>query len=103
MRTRSSFRQRFFSLTLPAIFLLFLLQLSLYSMGQQKPVSGKVINAKDNAPVAGATVTIKGTKLGTSTNDKGEFSLQVNENQILVVSAVGFSSAENKIDKKNKR
>jgi TonB-dependent SusC/RagA subfamily outer membrane receptor len=96
----SSFRQRFFSLNLPAIFLLFFLQLSISSIGQQRTVTGKVLNTRDNAPVPGATVTIKGTKLGTSTNDKGEFSLQVNENQTLVVSVVGFTATEIKVDKK---
>ncbi|MBP6591324.1 MAG: TonB-dependent receptor plug domain-containing protein, partial [Chitinophagaceae bacterium] len=101
MSTSSSFRQRHFSLNLSAIFLLFLLQLSISGMGQQKTVSGKVLNGKDKTPVPGATVTIKGSKLGTSTSDKGEFTLLVNENQILLVSAVGFTSIELKVDKKS--
>ena len=95
-----SFRQRIFALILPAFFLFLLLQTSIYSMAQQKAITGKVVNAKDETPLPGATVSIKGTKNGTSTNNKGEFSLSVKENETLVISAVGFNNYEVRIDKK---
>lgn len=95
-----SFRQRTFALILPAFFLFLLLQTSIYSMAQQKAITGKVVNAKDETPLPGATVSIKGTKNGTSTNNKGEFSLSVKENETLVISAVGFNNYEVRIDKK---
>ncbi|HEY8400436.1 MAG TPA: SusC/RagA family TonB-linked outer membrane protein [Cytophagaceae bacterium] len=57
-------------------------------------VRGRVVNDK-NEPVAGATVVIKGTKIGTSTNNNGEFQLKnVSENTVLVISAVNIEKRE---------
>jgi TonB-linked SusC/RagA family outer membrane protein len=61
---------------------------------QEKKVSGVVKNAEDGAPVANATVQVKGTKKGTITDEKGTFSLNVSDNQRLVISAVGFRTFE---------
>jgi TonB-linked SusC/RagA family outer membrane protein len=58
------------------------------------PISGKVLNAKKQ-PVAGATVQEKGTRNGVNTNDQGEFTLTVdNNNAVLVVSSVGYTTLE---------
>jgi TonB-linked SusC/RagA family outer membrane protein len=57
-------------------------------------VRGRVVNDK-NEPVAGATVIIKGTKIGTSTDNDGRFYLKaVPENAVLVVSAVSIEKRE---------
>lgn len=56
-------------------------------------VSGKVINASGE-PLAGATVTVKGSGTGTSTNTAGEYSITVPENAILVFSYVGYEDLE---------
>jgi TonB-dependent starch-binding outer membrane protein SusC len=57
-------------------------------------VKGKVLNEKGE-PVAGLTVMIKGTRRGTSTNDKGEFELKgVDENATLVISGVTIEPYE---------
>ena len=64
------------------------------SWAQQKTVTGTVRNAEDGSPVALASVTIKGTKTGTTTNERGSFSLSVAEGQTLVVSAVGYTAME---------
>lgn len=58
------------------------------------PVSGKIVNAKKQ-PLVGATVQEKGTRNGVNTNDQGEFTLTVeNNNAVLVVSSVGFTTLE---------
>ncbi|MBN8687044.1 MAG: SusC/RagA family TonB-linked outer membrane protein [Chitinophagales bacterium] len=100
MSKRTSFRNGIIMPVLPVLFLLLLTISSLYSDAQQRSVSGLVLNKKDNSPVAGATVSLKGTKNGVSTDDKGAFSLQVKENETLVISAVGYASAEIKTGKK---
>lgn len=42
----------------------------------QTTITGTVVNAEDGEPVIGASVRIRGTKLGTVTNVDGQFSLQ---------------------------
>ena len=55
-------------------------------------VNGTVID--ENGPLSGVTVSIKGSTRATTTNDKGEFSLKVNENEILVFTYVGYKTHE---------
>ncbi|RZM30130.1 MAG: TonB-dependent receptor [Pedobacter sp.] len=57
-------------------------------------VQGKVVN-QDGAPLAGATISVKGTTIKTLSNEKGEFSIKdVADNAILIVSYVGGNPAE---------
>jgi hypothetical protein len=42
----------------------------------------------------GATVSVKGTTTGTSTNAKGEYSLSAAKGTVLVISNVGFAEQE---------
>lgn len=69
--------------------------LSLAVFAQQKTVTGTVTNKTDNAPIAGASVLVKGTNLGTQTNAQGGFTISVpNDESVLTVSFVGFETAE---------
>jgi TonB-linked SusC/RagA family outer membrane protein len=75
-----------------AAFVLILFSSSLFA---QKKVSGTVLSAKDNQPVNGATVLVKGTTTGVTTGTNGTFSINVpTGNNILVVSYVGFTEQE---------
>lgn len=68
---------------------------------QERTVSGKVTDAA-GAPVPGASVTIKGSALGTSTGTDGSFRLIVPASaKVITVSAVGFASQELTIGSKN--
>lgn len=61
---------------------------------QQNSVSGTVTNKSGN-PVPGATVVIKGTSLGTVTNEDGQFNLQnVPADGTLVFSFIGLKTQE---------
>lgn len=61
----------------------------------QTVVTGKVTNSKSGAPVAGATVTVKGTNTSTQTADDGTFSISApSSNSVLVFTSVGFSTQE---------
>ena len=65
------------------------------SFAQQKTVTGKVTGDKDKQPVVGATISVKGTTTATQTNTDGSFTITVpNANSVLVISFVGFESAE---------
>lgn len=61
---------------------------------QALPISGKVVDEKGN-PLQGVNILEKGTNNGTSTKEDGSFSLNVkDENAILVISIVGYDSKE---------
>lgn len=61
---------------------------------QNKTVTGKITNADDGSPLAGATITEKGTQRGTASNSNGEYSISVPENAMLIFSNVGFVTRE---------
>ena len=58
----------------------------------QRTVSGHVISGDDNQPIIGATVLVKGTNQGTSTDLDGNFVLKDVPSSVntLVVSFVGM-------------
>ncbi len=77
--------------------LLVMLTLLLFTSGvllAQKTISGKVTDGKGD-PIANASVTVKGSKVGTTTNDEGNFTLSLTANaKTLVISAVGSETKE---------
>ncbi|HEY0273272.1 MAG TPA: carboxypeptidase-like regulatory domain-containing protein, partial [Chitinophaga sp.] len=59
-----------------------------------KQVSGRVTDMEGN-PLVGVSVSVKGTRIGTTTDAKGLFSLSVPDNATtLVVSFIGFTAKE---------
>lgn len=58
--------------------------------------NGRVVD-ENNAPLVGATVTVKGTKKYTVTGSTGAFVLDLNENEVLVISYIGYETRELKI------
>uniref|UniRef100_UPI003216D1CC SusC/RagA family TonB-linked outer membrane protein n=1 Tax=uncultured Draconibacterium sp. TaxID=1573823 RepID=UPI003216D1CC len=64
------------------------------SANEEKIVSGKVVD-KDNIPLIGVNVIIKGTLQGAVTDNDGNFSIEVpNENAVLQFSFIGFETQE---------
>ena len=69
--------------------------LSITSAVAQFSVSGKVTDAGSKEPLVGANVLVKGTTLGTITNEEGRYQLEFDQKQVtLVVSYVGYQSQE---------
>lgn len=62
----------------------------------QSKITGKV--TADGKPVAGATVSVKGTTTATQTNNNGEFSIIASPDATLEISAVGFTAIEIKVN-----
>jgi TonB-linked SusC/RagA family outer membrane protein len=56
-------------------------------------VRGKVTDA-DGKPIPGASVLIKGSKTGTAADAEGNYSISVDEKDVLVISAVGYTTQE---------
>ncbi len=63
---------------------------------QSKKITGTVLDAT-GMPVIGANIMVKGTTNGTITDIEGKFSLEVDQNAILVISYIGFVNQEIKI------
>ncbi len=60
---------------------------------KDRPITGTVINSKGEA-LTGVSIQVKGSTLGTTTDANGQFSINIPENAVLVVSAVGYLSKE---------
>ena len=76
----------------PALLLLFtLLTLSAWS---QRSVKGMVKDAATNLPIAGASVFLNNTSVGTATNSNGEFELFLPSGKYeLIVSSISYATA----------
>ena len=83
-------KKNFKRILLPLCILFF----SITSMAQNKTVTGKVLNNKGEA-VIDASVIAKGTKIGTTSDNNGEFSLSVPVTvNKLVISAINYEDKE---------
>ena len=59
----------------------------------QNTIKGKVINSQTDEPLVGATIFLKNTFYATSSNIKGEFTLEVgNKKSSIICSFIGFES-----------
>ena len=64
---------------------------------QQKTISGSVKDAKGNL-LPGVSIIVKGTTIGTTTDNDGNFSLRIPTNQLtLLFSFIGYTTQEVKI------
>ncbi|MBO4753321.1 MAG: SusC/RagA family TonB-linked outer membrane protein [Bacteroidales bacterium] len=71
------------------------LVMSIAVMMAQKQVTGTVVSAEDKEPVIGASIVVKGTQTGTTTDIDGKFSLRVPDNaKTLVISYIGMRTQE---------
>jgi TonB-dependent starch-binding outer membrane protein SusC len=88
-RFQNDFARRYGAVFLFAVFT------SLSAFSQQIDIKGKVLEENTKATVIGATVKVKGQKVGTVTNANGDFNLNVKTlPTTLVVSVTGFKSQE---------
>ena len=65
----------------------------LQNMCAQIPLSGNVTDTQ-GVPLAGANILEKGTSNGTQTDFNGDFSLEVGDEAVLVISYIGFATKE---------
>ena len=64
------------------------------TFAQEVTINGKVTSESDGFPLPGATVLIKGTTKGTQTDFDGNYQIDANYGETLVVSYVGFQPIE---------
>jgi TonB-linked SusC/RagA family outer membrane protein len=80
-------------ITLSMGVLLAIFLLPLFSLAQ-KIITGRILSKGDQSPIPGASIVIKGTRIGTSTAVDGSFGIRAKEGDILVVSGIGLSRTE---------
>src|SRR5450432_2359168 len=71
--------------------------ISTFSFAQDMSVSGRVTDEKGTG-IIGATVSVKGTKKATLTNDNGEFTVTARKGAVITVSYVGYLSKDFTVD-----
>lgn len=88
------------NLTHLCIWLLLTIQLA---HGQQRTITGTVVDQKTKTPIAGATIRIDGTETATSTDDAGVFTLEIpNAATTLNISIIGYISTSQTITPQDK-
>jgi TonB-linked SusC/RagA family outer membrane protein len=80
-----------------AIMAFLLVHFSLSTSAQTLTVTGKVYSG-DNNPVASATVLVKGKRTGTKTDANGSFTINANRGDVLVISGIGFTTQEIRVN-----
>ncbi len=73
--------------------------LSFLTAANAQPISGKILDSRA-LPLAGASVSLKDSYDGTTTDSAGRFSFTTTEkgDQVLMVSAIGYRTLEQKIN-----
>jgi outer membrane receptor protein involved in Fe transport len=60
----------------------------------QRKISGKVTDAESGIGLPGATIQVKGTNKGTSSDSNGAFSFEVPAGSTIVVTSIGYIAVE---------
>ena len=70
--------------------------ISLTVFAQNPTISGKIVNSQSKESVEAVSIGIKGTSVGTFSNDKGEFKLSVSQKFpiTLIINSIGFNPQE---------
>ena len=77
---------------------LFSLALCFEVSAQQRVITGKVISEEDRQGLPGATILVKGTTIGTTTDLEGNYSMSVPEgSNVLIYSFIGLKTMEESI------
>ncbi|HLO59490.1 MAG TPA: von Willebrand factor type A domain-containing protein [Bacteroidales bacterium] len=80
------------------IMLMIVITFLMTSGSVQQHITGKVVDSSNN-PIPGVNIVIKGTTTGTVTDANGEFSIQVtDENAVLVFTYIGYNTEEVKVN-----
>jgi TonB-linked SusC/RagA family outer membrane protein len=58
------------------------------------PIRGTVRDSSTHQPLIGVSVQLRGTKAGTVTNEKGEFTIAASDSAVLVFSFIGYVTQE---------
>jgi len=74
--------------------------LPMFAVAQTGPVSGTVLD-EQGKPIAGASVSIRGSSTGTITNNEGRFNINVSKNAVLVFTFMGYETLTQNVGGRN--
>ena len=74
---------------------------TLAANAQGRQVTGTVISGEDNLPLPGVSVLVKGTTRGGVTDLDGNFSVNVQQGEVLAFSFIGYVTQEVAINSQN--
>jgi iron complex outermembrane recepter protein len=60
---------------------------------QKQTITGKITDSKNNTPLVGVSVKVKGTGSGTTTNMEGVFKIQAKPGDVLQITMIGYNNA----------
>ena len=63
----------------------------------QRIITGRIVSEIDGNPVAGASIVIKGSHVGTSTDVDGRFNIKANGGDVLVITGIGVTTKESTV------
>jgi len=90
-------RNMFFEVKRIIFLAVFALSFPLFGIAQQIAVSGRVFDSK-NEPLLGVNISVKGTATGTVSDENGQFTLSVpDENSVLVFKYIGYTDLERRV------
>lgn len=75
------------------LLMLSILLIGLQTWAQNEALRGKILDDKGE-PIVGATIRVKGTNKGTTTDNNGNFVLNIDEGETLLISAIGMKPTE---------
>lgn len=87
-------KKHLFFLLLPLLFL------TTIATAQKKSITGKVLD-ESGLPIVGATIVVKGTTTGVSTDFDGNFEIKAEAGAILRIASLGFSEKEVMVTNEN--
>ncbi|MCF6401775.1 TonB-dependent receptor [Chitinophaga filiformis] len=74
------------------------LLMTLHAFSQSRKITGRVLDNRDNSPLPGVSVQVKGTSSGTQTKPDGTYSIDAPSGSTLVFSFIGYLSQEKVIN-----
>lgn len=71
-------------------------------LNEDRKIGGRVLDVRTNEPLIGATISLRGTNIGTITDTEGRFHLVIPDNSgtRLLISYIGYESEEIALDAK---
>jgi len=76
------------------LFSIVLVLIGVQVFAQDRMVTGKVSSSDDASGIPGASVSVKGTSKGTTTDADGNYKISVSSSSVLVFTSVGFNSQD---------
>lgn len=67
-------------------------------LAQNGSISGTVTDSLNDQPLAGVTVRLKGTNIGTATDDQGRFEISAAQGDVLSFTYIGYHAKEITVD-----